>query len=647
VPRADAWRLAAILAIEAAVFGIASPRFLTAANGAEIVRLGTELGLLTLALTCVIVSGGIDLSVGSLMGFSAVLFGWLVTDRAVSPLAASAIVIAAGAVAGALNGTIITRFGALPLIVTLGTYSLFRGLAEGLTGGVRNFTSFPERFTFLGQGYWFGIVPAQTPILAAAILFYWALLHRSVIGRALVAIGHSFDAARHSGIRVARRLLLVYSLSGLTSAIAGLLYVARVGQAKSDAGTGAELLAITAVVLGGTSIRGGVGSIAGSLLGLSIIVFLQSGLRLAAMPTELAGILTGAILIAALAAERRRLSSSGGGEPRRAGRTVAIAATAVALIAVAIHAGLGAARSTRAITVAMMPKAKGDPYFVSCRKGAEEAARELGVDLIWDGPTDLDPARQTDIVESWITRGVDVIAVSVENRAALSTVLRKARGRGIAVITWDADAERDARDFFVNQATPQGIGDAIADQTAEILNDAGSFAIITGALTAANQNEWIKYIRQRIAEKHPRLTLAVIRPSDDDRDKAFAETQTVLRVYPQVKAIAAIAAPAVPGAAEAVRQSGRTDVRVTGLSLPSLCKPYIHAGTAHSIVLWDTNSLGYLTVRVAAALRSGALTHGASRLDAGRLGAIEVRRDEVILGAPFVFTARNIDRFDF
>src|SRR6202040_4467915 len=102
--------------------------------------------------------------------------------------------------------------------------------------------------------------------------------------------------------------------------------------------------------------------------------------------------------------------------------------------------------------IAVMPKAKGDPYFVSCRAGAEEAAKELNVDLIWDGPTSLDAAKQNELVENWITRQVDAIAVAVENKAGISTVLRKARQRGIKVLTWDADAEPDARDFFVNQA---------------------------------------------------------------------------------------------------------------------------------------------------------------------------------------------------
>src|SRR6266404_4023682 len=177
----------------------------------------------------------------------------------------------------------------------------------------------------------------------------------------------------------------------------------------------------------------------------------------------------------------------------------------------------------------MMPKAKGDPYFISCRQGAEEAAQELGVDLLWDGPTDLDPAKQNEVVEGWITRGVDTIAVSVENSAGISTVLRKARAKGIKVLTWDADSQPDARDFFVNQATAQGIGYTLADEVARLLHGRGSFAVVTASLSAANQNEWMKHIKARLADKYPGIKLATIRPSDGDRDRAFAETQTILR----------------------------------------------------------------------------------------------------------------------
>jgi rhamnose transport system permease protein len=295
----------------------------------------------------------------------------------------------------------------------------------------------------------------------------------------------------------------------------------------------------------------------------------------------------------------------------------------------------------------MMPKAKGDPYFVSCRIGAEEAARELGVDLIWDGPTGLDAARQNELVESWITRRVDAIAVSVENRAGISTVLRKARERGIKVLSWDADAEPDARDFFVNQATPEGIGRTLVDEAAKLMNAEGDFAIVTGALSAANQNAWIAAIKPHLASAYPKMRLVTIRPSDDDRDKAFAETQTILRVHPTARLVMAISAPAVPGAAEAVRQAGRRDVRVMGLSLPNMNKTYVHGDVVQKVILWNTTNLGYLTVLAAAKAVDGTLAPGATSLAAGRLGTIDVKGQEVLLGEPLVMDKGNIDRFDF
>lgn len=636
MPRGEIRFLLVLLALEMLAFGWTAGSFLSWANAAEIVRLSVELGILSLALTCVIVTGGIDLSVGSLLGLCAVWLGWLIKDAGLPWPLAIAVTAITGLAAGALNGFLITWFRALPLIVTLGTFSLYRGLAEGITGGVKNFTAFPEAFLHLGQGYLFGFLPVQALLFLPALAAFWLLLDRTVIGRALFAIGNSAEGARHSAIPVERRLLLVYALSGLASALAAIIYVARVGQAKSDAGLGYELLAITAVVLGGTSILGGRGSIPGSILGLLVIVVLQNGLRLAALPTELAGILTGAILLLVIGMERRAI-----------GRRWIWAMAAAALVAAGLFAGHRGPAASPKTVVGMMPKAKGDPYFVSCLKGAEEAAKQFDVELIWDGPTDLDPARQNEVVESWITRGVDVIAVSVENRGGLSTVLRKARAKGIKVVTWDADADPDARDFFINQATPEGIGNTITDQVAAMLGGEGSFAIVTSSLTAANQNEWMGYIRRRLEEKHPKVKLATVRPSDGDRDRAFAETQTILRVFPDVRVIAGIAAPAVPGAAEAVKQSGRADVAVTGLSLPSLCRSYVHAGVIRSVVLWNTTDLGYLTVFAARAVHRGELKAGLTELPAARLGKIEVRGDQVILGAPFVFTKENIDGFQF
>jgi rhamnose transport system permease protein len=397
---------------------------------------------------------------------------------------------------------------------------------------------------------------------------------------------------------------------------------------------------------------------------LFAIVILQNGLRLSAQPAELAGILTGALLLGTILIDRfsAHIDHETTTEEFEV-RNSQVAILSLVILAAALIVAGSNWLSTRSLReeirgrsgtasghkpiVALMPKAKGDPYFVSCKQGADEAAKELGVELLWDGPTDLDPAKQNEVVEAWITRGVDVIAVSVENKVGISTVLRKAKEKGIKVITWDADAEKDARDYFINQATPQGIGYTLADEAARILNGSGEFAIITASLSAANQNEWIKYIKERLAQKYPNLKLNAIQPSEGDRDRAFAETQTVLKVYPNVKLVMAIAAPAVPGAAEAVQQSGRKDVKVIGLSLPNLNKTYVHDGVVESVVLWNTLDLGYLTVYAANALSTGALKRGDNVIGAGRLGNIEVVGDEVRLGAPFIFNKDNIDRFNF
>jgi len=464
------------------------------------------------------------------------------------------------------------------------------------------------------------------------------------------------------------------------ASLAAIIYVAHLGQAKSDAGTGYELSAITAVVLGGASIFGGRGTITGTILGLFAIVILQNGLRLSGQPAELAGILTGVLLIATILLDRlsRRPKTSAQttditGEEEVRNSQIGIL-SAVILAAALIVAGTNwmlvrsikesnsgtnpaqtnaqnnsanPPASGKKAVIAMMPKAKGDPYFISCKTGAEEAAKELGAELLWDGPTDLDPAKQNEVVEAWITRGVDAIAVSVENKVGISTVLRKAKEKGIKVITWDADAEKDSRDFLINQATPQGIGETLADEAARIMGGKGDFAIITASLSAANQNEWIKFIKQRLAEKYPEMKIVAIQPSEGDRDRAFSETQNVLKVYPTVKLIMGIAAPAVPGVAEAVKQSGRTDVKVTGLSLPNLCKPYIKEGIVDSIVLWNTTDLGYLTVYTSNALVNGTLKKGDSKIEAGRLKQIEIVDDEVRLGKPFIFNKENIDKFNF
>ena len=304
--------------------------------------------------------------------------------------------------------------------------------------------------------------------------------------------------------------------------------------------------------------------------------------------------------------------------------------------------------SGKKLTIALLPKSKGNQYFVTCEKGARNAAGELGVELLFDGPTNTDPAKQNEIVENWITLGVDAIAAACENKEGISTALKKAQAQGIKVVTYDSDANADARAFFVNQATADGIGNALMDEAARLTGEEGEFAIITATLTAANMNEWRKHIEARLAAKYPKMKLIDTKPCDDQKDKAQQEATNLLSANPNLKCIMAICSPAVPGAAEAVKQAGKAGVvKVLGLGLPSENKTYVKDGVTQAVILWKVEDLGYLTIKAAAALAGGTLKAGATEFDAGKIGKMEVKGDNILLGKPFIFNKENIDGFDF
>ncbi len=300
------------------------------------------------------------------------------------------------------------------------------------------------------------------------------------------------------------------------------------------------------------------------------------------------------------------------------------------------------------IIVGLLPKSKGNQYFATVEKGANVAAAELGVQLLFDGPTNTDAAKQNEIVENWITQEVNVIAAAAENRDGLSSALKKAQAKGIKVVTYDSDVQPDARGFFVNQATAQGIGEVLMDTAAKLCAEEGEFAIITATLTAANMNEWRKHIEARLKDKYPKMKLVDTKPCDDQKDKAQQETTNLISAYPALKCVMAICSPAVPGAAEAVKQAGKAGtVKVLGLGLPSENKQYVKDGVTQAVILWKVEDLGYLAVQAAVASVKGTLKAGDKTFKAGKLGDMEIQGSDILLGKPFVFTKENIDGFDF
>src|SRR5215212_1470437 len=297
--------------------------------------------------------------------------------------------------------------------------------------------------------------------------------------------------------------------------------------------------------------------------------------------------------------------------------------------------------------VCMMPKLVGIPYFNASEKGAEEAAKELDVELVYDGPTEAKAALQSQMIEQFIQQQCGAITVAANDPNALAPAMKKAGEAGIATGAWDADVAPDARDIFVNQATFQAIGYELVDVMAEQPDGKGECRVVTGSLTAPNQVAWLKEMREGMKEKYPDRSIASVEPGEEDLQKGIDITKNYLRAHPDTAGVFGITSVALPGAAEAVEQIGRAgEVPVTGLSTPNEMKPYIESGAVKEFVLWNPVDLGYLAVYVANAQVEGNLPKSGT-FKAGRLGEVKLlAEDEVLLGPPIVFSKANIDQYD-
>lgn len=290
--------LGVLLIVVVAVLSFRSDRFFTSYNLLAQTRFFVEVGLIALPMTMIIITGGIDLSVGSILGFCAVIFGFAWQRWNFGLPLAVLLTLGVGALCGAINGWLIAGLRVPPLIVTLATLAIYRGLALG-TSQARPVSGFPDSFFFWGQGY-VGPFPTQFLIFVVAAIVAAVMLSRTAFGRFVYATGANETASRFAGLPVDRIKLLLYTASGFMAAVAALIFVSRVSTAKADAGLGTELDVITAVVLGGTSIYGGQGTILGTVLGLVLVTLLRNGLALAGVKGDASVVIIGATLVIAV-----------------------------------------------------------------------------------------------------------------------------------------------------------------------------------------------------------------------------------------------------------------------------------------------------------------------------------------------------------
>jgi ABC-type sugar transport system substrate-binding protein len=319
------------------------------------------------------------------------------------------------------------------------------------------------------------------------------------------------------------------------------------------------------------------------------------------------------------------------------------------------------------ITVVDVPKLVGIGYFAATTLGQQQAAEELGnVTVTTDAPTEANIDDQIAVIDNYITQGVNGILFAANDPVAIAPVLRRALEAGIHVVGYDANSEPDAREWFVNQAEFNGIGKAMVDNMVAEIGADGSFAIVTSTFTTPNQARWIAEMQAYQEKCYPELTWLETVEAQEDNQLSFNQATTLINKYgADLDGIFGMTSVATPASAEAVVQAGLCAVdaaaanapsadeavAVVGLATPNAMKPYVtgdNAGCVKSVVLWNPVDLGYAAVYVLRAAVDGTLTSESTSVEAGRLGTLQVvNGSEILLGAPFVYTAENIDGFDF
>jgi ABC-type sugar transport system substrate-binding protein len=303
------------------------------------------------------------------------------------------------------------------------------------------------------------------------------------------------------------------------------------------------------------------------------------------------------------------------------------------------------------IVVVDVPKLIGIGYFGATTLGQQQAAEELGnVSVSTDGPTDANIDDQIQVIDSYITQGVDGILFAANDPVAIAPVLRKALDAGIYVVGYDANSEPDARQWFVNQAEFNGIGKALIDSLVDQKGEDASFGIVTSTFTTPNQARWVSEMWAYATECFPDLEWLETLEAQEDAGLSFQQAQTLVNKYGEdLDGIIGLTSVATPASADAVNQAGVCeDVAVVGLALPNAMKPYVSTGCVRDVILWNPVDLGYAALYVLRAVVDGEFQPGDSSVMAGKLGELTVvNGSEVLLGPPFVYNMDNIDDFDF
>lgn len=303
------------------------------------------------------------------------------------------------------------------------------------------------------------------------------------------------------------------------------------------------------------------------------------------------------------------------------------------------------------ITLALVPKNLGNPYFDTANLGAQEAADELGITVEYQGSSTADATEQIQLLNSLIAQQVNGLAISANDADALVPTGQDAMSEGIPVVSWDSAIAADGRNIHVVQATAAGIARVQVEMASALADGEGQIAILSATSTAPNQNEWISIMEEVLQEdEYQGLELVDTVYGDDEDEKSYNEAIGLMTTYPDLEVIVAPTTVGIAASARAVQDQDRIgEVFVTGLGTPNQMREYVENGASPQFALWNPADLGYLAIHTLYALATGEMEgNPGDTFQAGRLGSYTVEDDgTVLLGTPTVFDADNIGDFDF
>ena len=621
-----------ILAI--VVFGTLNRRFFDIETAVTILENAAPDGLIVIGMTIVIVCGAFDMSVGSAMALCG-LVAALAMNKAHLPVPLAVLsALAAGAVIGWTNGAIVTRLRINPFITTLGTMSILRGIVQVVTRSLP-LTGFPESFLNLAWGKVFSIpLPGERSLvvrfpvvlLVVAIIAADLLLRRLRYLRQVYFVGSNEEAARLTGIPTAQVKTFAFLVTGVLAAMAGMVTTSRANAIDANAGMGAELRVIAAVIVGGASLSGGRGTVLGAFLGLLLMQIITTGLVFVNVAAEAQLIAVGLVLILAAIIDRTGSSSLGRriaslllktrNKPME--RTLNVLLAIALLVAVAFHftsrkaatpnawqkGGSSATEETTAAAgqrYVMIAAATGGPYWIDSKLGLADKAKELGVEASFIGPPTVDVNAQIDEVSRAIAERVDGI-IMVPMADAVTPAIDQAIAAGIPVVCADADAPSSKRYSFIGTGN-YNAGCQGGEQLARLLGGRGEVALmsIPGADNLAKR---VKGYQDALA-KYPQIKIVQVGNDHGSQTEAEKECRALIQVYPNLAGFGCVAAVGGQGAAVAVKQAGKVGkIKIVAMDRDEATLQFIQEGVIDVSIAQRTYMMPYLALQMLYDLRN-------------------------------------------